>query len=287
MSDAAIMRDAGQAADLPKLRRVGAAGVTITYREAGKAGDPALLLLHGVGSSSASWAAQFAKLPAQGLRVIAWDVPGYGGSDTLPGDSPRTRDYAAALARLVEALRLKSFTLLGHSLGALVAASFCRGETRDKVARLILAAPASGYAKADAAQRAARVDARLSDMVRLGPAGIAETRAAALLSPNASLDAIARVRAVMQGLRPEGYTQAVRMLGRADILADAKDIATPTLVLCGGADTVTPEAGCRAIAAAIPGARCEILAGLGHALYVEDPASFDAAVLRFIAGVAP
>ena len=58
----------------------------------------------------------------------------------------------------------------------------------------------------------------------------------------------------------------------------------PSLVLCGSADTVTPEAGCRRVAAAIPGAVYGSLPGLGHASYVEDPARFNAALLRFISG---
>jgi pimeloyl-ACP methyl ester carboxylesterase len=282
LSTAANSLDAKQAAGFPALQRVGAAGTAITYRAAGDPGDPALVLLHGVGSGSASWMVQLATLPAHDLRVIAWDAPGYGGSDPLPDAAPSAADYAAALARLVAALGLKRFSLLGHSLGALVAVSFCRGPAHEQVARLILASPAAGYGKADPAQRKARIDGRLEDMARLGAAGLAEKRAAGLLSPRASADTVARVRAVMSNLRPEGYAPAVRMLGGADIFADAKDIAIPTLVLCGGADPITPEADCRGVAAAIPGARYETLAGLGHALYVEDPTRFDAAVLCFL-----
>lgn len=273
--------------DAPPLRRIEAGARAFSFREAGDKGAPTLVLLHGIGSGSASWAAQIAGLPARGLRVVAWDAPGYGGSEALAGAAPSAADYAAALADFADALGLDRFSLVGHSLGALMAAAFCRGAGGARVDRLILAAPAAGYGKADAETRRTKIDGRLAAMAQLGPAGLAESRAAALLSPQAPPEAVERVRAVMRQLRPDGYAQAVRMLEQADIFADAGSLAVPTLVLCGSADQVTPEAGCRRVAAAIPGARFEALPGLGHAAYVEDPARFDAAVLRFLAAREP
>jgi pimeloyl-ACP methyl ester carboxylesterase len=103
-----------------------------------------------------------------------------------------------------------------------------------------------------------------------------------VLSAQAPKRAIMLVRAVMQELRPDGYGQAVGMLGLSDIFADTAAIAVPTLVLCGSADTVTPEDGCRRIAASIPGARYEAIAGPGHSCYIEAPGPFNAALLRFL-----
>jgi len=51
----------------------------ISYRENG-AGQ-ALVFLHGIGSQSVSWLNQLETL--KGYRLIAWDAPGYGGSDFL------------------------------------------------------------------------------------------------------------------------------------------------------------------------------------------------------------
>ena len=259
-----------------RLRRGG-----ISYRAAGDPAAPALVLLHGVGSGSASWAAQLADLSPY-YHVIAWDAPGYGGSEPLREASPRAADYAAALGEFVTALGLGRFHLLGHSLGAVMAAAFCRGAEKARVLRLILASPAAGYGRAEEALRKAKIDGRLADMARLGPDGLAAARAPALLSARASAAAVERVCAAIRGLHPEGYAQAVRMLGQADILADVAAIAAPALVLCGSADGVTPEAGCRRIADALPGAIYRQLPGLGHAAYIEDPAGFDRALLDFI-----
>ena len=58
---------------LAELKTVSAGGRTLAWRESGD-GVP-VVLLHGVGSGSASWEAQLAGLGAA-YRVIAWDAPG-------------------------------------------------------------------------------------------------------------------------------------------------------------------------------------------------------------------
>jgi pimeloyl-ACP methyl ester carboxylesterase len=55
-------------------------------------------------------------------------------------------------------------------------------------------------------------------------------------------------------------------------------------VVCGGADTVTPPEACRGVADGFPDARFEILPGLGHACYVEDPAAFNALLQEHLGG---
>ncbi|MEJ0067883.1 MAG: alpha/beta fold hydrolase [Pseudomonadota bacterium] len=239
-----------------------------------------MLLLHGVGSGSGSWLAQLASL-ADVRRVIAWDAPGYGESDALPDAAPTASDYAAAALGLADALGLDRFVLLGHSLGAIMAASLCR-RAPGRVARLILSAPAAGYGTLPAAERAARIAPRLTAMAELGPSGLADTRARGLLAPQASAAAIDHVRAVMRELRPDGYAQACRLLADSDIFGDLPAIRMPTLVMCGDADAVTPEDGCRRVAAAIADARYETLPGVGHASYIENAPQYDAAVLRFL-----
>ncbi len=272
------MSDTAPRTDLPPLQRIAAGGRTLAYREAGR--GPALVLLHGIGSASASWRAQLAAL-SERLRVIAWDAPGYGGSDGLLAAAPAPRDYAAALLDFANALGLLRFALLGHSWGALIAASFARHHAA-RLTALVLANASPGYAAAAPDIRRARVDGRIADMKEHGPAGLAAKRAAGLLSPNAPATAVAAVREVMSQLRPAGYAQAARMLGLANVFDDAPFIETPTLVIGATNDAVTPEAGNHRIAATISGAQYASLVGPGHASYVEDPAAFNAQVTGFI-----
>ncbi|HEX9464575.1 MAG TPA: alpha/beta fold hydrolase [Alphaproteobacteria bacterium] len=242
-------------------------------------GQP-LVLLHGIGSGSGSWRHQFQELGRK-FRVIAWDAPGYGGSDPLPAEAPTPAEYAGAALDLVDALELKRFVLLGHSLGGAIAAAFARRHG-DRLTALILTNPTPGYATAPEDIRRARVDTRIKEMKELGPEGIAAKRAPGLLSANARPEAVEAVQAIQRQLRPEGYAQAARMLGLADTAADGTFIKVPTLVMGASNDTLTPDDVVKRVAAAIPGAKFISLSGPGHASYVEDPAAFNGQLTAFI-----
>lgn len=263
---------------LPELRTVDAAGRTISYREAGD--GPPVLLLHGIGSGSASWEWQFDGLGDR-FRLIAWDAPGYGESQGFVEETPASTDYADAAAAMLDALLLDKVHLVGHSLGTVIAASFVARHP-DRLRTVTLADATAGYANAGKEARIDRRDARIRTIRELGPAGMAENRAHDTLSPNASEAAFAKVRAVMGALNVDGYCQAARMLHSSDIYDDIATIIVPALVMCGSADTVTPEELNRRIAAAIPGAVYRSLPGLGHASYIEGPEAFNAALGEFL-----
>ncbi|MGE0745225.1 MAG: alpha/beta fold hydrolase [Rhodospirillales bacterium] len=254
-----------------------AGGRRISYREAGS--GPALVLLHGVGSGAPSWDGQLAEF-APRWRTVAWDAPGYGGSDLLPMPSPAAADYADALAGFLDALGIDAAAVVGHSLGALVAAAFAR-RFPARVSRFVLADPAAGYGRLEPAERQSRVHGRLDLLRQYGPAGLAERRSAALLTINAPALARRRVREVMAAVRPDGYRAAVHMLREADIFADLPP-AAPALVMWGEADGVTPPEACRKVAEAIPGCKRASLPGLGHACYVEDPEAFNRPLRAFL-----
>lgn len=117
------------------------------FREQGS-GIP-LTLLHGISSGAASWHKQMA-LP--GYRVLAWDMPGYGESPMLAATPADAGDYADALARMLDRAGVEQTILVGHSLGALVAAAFA-AKYPQRVLYLVLADVAQGYGQAEAAQR--------------------------------------------------------------------------------------------------------------------------------------
>ena len=222
-------------------------------RSPGYAGAVTHVLLHGIGSASASWLAQLLRVAgtiALHHHILAWDAPGYGGSDALAMEAPGAADYATRFWAWIDAMGSDvdaPLTLVGHSLGALVAASAAE-QKPERVARLVLLAPAQGYANASAEVRDRKLSERLASLAQLGPAGMAKKRAAAMLSPNASPDQVAFVEHVMAGIHPHGYTQAARMLAGGDVLADLKQIRCPVTIASGSADTITPPDACRGLA---------------------------------------
>jgi len=130
-------------------------GLRIRYFEEGS--GPAALLLHGasLGSSADVWVGNLPELAARGLRVIAYDQPGFGLSDK-PADASvayRTRFVLA----LMDALHLQKARLIGHSQSGRIAVSLAL-EHGERVPGVVVLAtgsllpPLPGRGKPDAAE---------------------------------------------------------------------------------------------------------------------------------------
>ncbi|HUQ75956.1 MAG TPA: alpha/beta fold hydrolase, partial [Burkholderiales bacterium] len=183
---------------------------TISYRETG-AGQ-ALVLLHGIGASSAAWLFQLETL--KGHRLIAWDAPGYGESDFLPMEAPRAADYAQALHEFIERLLLKDVILVGNSLGCRMAAAYAAAHP-ERVRSMILLAPAGGY-RGDEQKR----EERLRELDELGPEGLAERRSPTLLAKASPPIALELVRWSQRRIRPQGFRQALHCLAQGHLIED-------------------------------------------------------------------
>src|SRR5258708_11834467 len=103
----------------PFGRRVAVAGGRQLFIfEAGDAASPALVLIHGLGDEADTWRHVFEPL-AERHHVIAVDLPGFGRSD--PAGAYSLKVLRDALLGLLDVLRLPAATLVGSSLGAMVA----------------------------------------------------------------------------------------------------------------------------------------------------------------------
>lgn len=246
-------------------------GASVQFRRARGAGVEAgaavtHVLLHGIGSASGSWLAQLQEARAHTRtpsHVLAWDAPGYGSSSALPMQTPRAVDYATRLWAWLDAFAVtQPFTLVGHSLGALMAAA-AAVQAPSRVSRLVLLAPAQGYARASVGAREKKLADRLANLAALGPAGIARTRAAAMLSAEADDAQRLFVEQVMAQIDPAGYTQAARMLAGGDLLGDLRALTCPIMIASGESDTITPPQAARELARET-GASFVSLGAVGH-----------------------
>jgi pimeloyl-ACP methyl ester carboxylesterase len=246
-------------------------GAAVRLRRCGPARAPTLVLLHGIGSGSASWLPCALEL-ASDHHIIAWDAPGYGGSTPLPEAAPRAEAYAARLEDTLAALGVARCLLVGHSLGAIVAAAYARAHPA-RLAGLVLLCPAGGYgALGQEAERERVRHERLSTLEALGIAGLAATRGPKLLRPESSVEARAWAQWNMAQLHEPGYRQAVELLC-GEALPRHAPAPVPTWVHVGAQDTVTPPAKVRTLAAAFgiaPDAVGEI-ADAGHLCAIEQP----------------
>lgn len=222
---------------------------TVAYRRAGKAQAPTHVLLHGISSSSSNWAYQLqAVADRPDLQVLAWDAPGYGASSPLDPACPLARDYATRLWAWLDAMNATApLVLVGHSLGALMAASAAVLRPA-RIASLVLLAPAQGYGAAPEAERNRKRDDRLAILARLGPAGMAATRTSAMLAPDADAGVVEAVKQNMANIHVAGYTQATQMLAQGTLLHDLEAIKCPVVVASGDVDTITTPPQCELVA---------------------------------------
>jgi pimeloyl-ACP methyl ester carboxylesterase len=108
---------------------------------AGDSGSgPIVVMIHGIASSSVTWQ-NVVPLLEPTHRVIRIDLLGFGGSP-VPGDAEYTLgEHVASLARTITALHLRQpYVLVGHSMGALIAARYAARKGR-RVRRLVLVSP--------------------------------------------------------------------------------------------------------------------------------------------------
>jgi pimeloyl-ACP methyl ester carboxylesterase len=247
------------------------------YRQVGH--GVAIVLLHGIGSGAGSWANLADRLAGCG-RLIAWDAPGYGSSDALPISRPSAADYAAALHDLLDALQLESYYLVGHSLGAMMAAAYAAGYP-ECVRGVLLADPAQGYAGAEPAERERIRQERVNRLADLGTEAYAQQRAGALLRSDPDHGALEAVRASMRRLRMDGFSQANWMLANDDIWRYLPAWCGPLHVTCGEADSITPPADAASLAQRMS-APCTLLPRAGHASYLDAPQAFAQTIRDFI-----
>jgi len=248
---------------------------TISYRESGS--GQALVLMHGIGSSSAGWLCQLESL--KGYRLIAWDAPGYGQSDFLSGTTPRASDYAQALHDFIERLLLKDVVLVGNSLGCLMATAYAAAHP-ERVRSMVLLGPAAGYG--DLPDKDQKLRGRLQQLEALGPEGMARERSPTLVAKGSPPFALELVRWSQRRIRPQGYRQAVYCLAQGCLAQDARRFPKKVLVACGSEDIITPEASCKPLATAFPRAEYRSLAGIGHAPHIEAPALINELIAGFV-----
>lgn len=243
-----------------------------------KGAGPALLCLHGIGSSSAAFEPQIAELGGE-LRFLAWDAPGYAGSADPEG--PLDLDtYADAAAAVIRDRADGPAHVLGVSWGGVIAIRLALRHP-DLVRSLILADSSRGSGQSP--EQAAAMRDRAAELDRVGAAEFAAARGPRLVTPEAPRELIDAVVATMRdSIRLPGYGHAAECMAATDLTAELGDVRTPTLVLCGEGDTVTGFPESQAIAGGIPDAVFVTVHGAGHLANQEAPEAFNAWLSAFI-----
>jgi pimeloyl-ACP methyl ester carboxylesterase len=259
----------------PRQVAVLARGV-LSFRAIGQ--GPAVVFLHGLAGNSLSWVRQFPALSAR-YRVVAWDAPGFGGSDTV---APDVEAFAEALGGLLDHLDCGSAALVGHSMGGVVAARFA-GRHPARVTRLVLSCTHAGYGDPADSPAQPRVEQRVRELATLGADEYGRIRARGLFpAGSADLEAMGLAARVAAEARPDGIRCSTRMLQLADNRPFLPGLTMPVLVITGERDpVVNPRLGDE-LRALTPQARRAEMPGVGHAPYLENPGAYNALLDEFL-----
>src|SRR5882724_7128528 len=241
--------------------------------------DPAgraVLFLHGAGMDHTVWQFPARYFAHRGRAVLAPDLPGHGAS---AGPPLATIDALARwVDRLLAALGVPTAILVGHSMGAAVA--LATAATSARVAGLALLGAALRLPVHPDLMAAAAADRReASDLVASwGHGGIGRMGG----NPAPGLWLMEGARRLLESADHQVLATDLAACAGFDGTAIAGRVGCPTLVLIGGEDRMTPPAAGEALAAAISGARCATLTGVGHMMMTERPDAVIDALAAFL-----
>ncbi|MCZ7567653.1 MAG: alpha/beta fold hydrolase [Ardenticatenaceae bacterium] len=273
-------------------RFIRAGGHRIHFLEAG-AGPP-IVFVHGHGGGAAVWHPVMEGL-APHAHLLAVDLLGWGLSEraAFAGRTPREAQawWVESLEAWRVALGLERFTMVGHSLGGFVAASYALAHP-ERLDRLVL--ENAGGIRAPAALPPALYFRMVGPqrLVRLfGPAGHLVVRwarrveAARTAVPGALADYYYEL-ATRPGSAASGERAFARLLSlrrwRLPLLEAMRQVQTPTLLIWGENDTLIPPLTGYLLRTKMPAARLVIVTGAGHSPHAERPPAFVEALLSFL-----
>jgi pimeloyl-ACP methyl ester carboxylesterase len=247
-------------------------GLKTFYEAKGKGSS--LILVHGAGGVSTYWFNQLSGLSHE-LKVIAMDLPGHGKSEPLKG-KPSIERYAEHVCDLIKEMKLGKVTLLGHSMGGLIAQQIALSHP-EILEKLIIVDSSAKFPGRP----------QFADTFRHGAAIDINKIASQFFSEKTlrKVDAISLLREIIGDIDPDFalnvLLQDFKLAGSADFTGRLKAISVSTLIV-HGADDILPISLANYLHDNIKGSKLEVIPDAGHMVMMEKPAEFNNAIMRFI-----
>lgn len=268
---------------MPTTGMVLANGQDLYYEVHGK--GEALVLIMGIGYDSSLWALHQVPALSRHFQVVVLDNRDAGRSAAASSEYTIS-DMADDVVGLLDALEIERAHLLGLSMGALIAQEFAVRHPR-RVDRLVLCGPDAAPARD--AFHPIGVWQAVKESDRSGAVFAAQQFAwlfSTAFRRNAA--AVEQVLGLLSSnpnpVLPDAYARQARAYLGYDPATRPRQITAPTLVVVGEQDILTPPWIAREVAAAIPGARLEIIRGDGasHVVPLERPEEFNRLAIEFL-----
>lgn len=248
-------------------------GVATAARVAGTDG-PALMFVHGVGSTAAIWDYQLRAF-SERARCAAIELRGNGVPKPEPDPASITREgYSADVLAVADARGIEKFTIVGCSLGGVVAFELWK-RVPERIEAMVIVGSFAAYP--DARAYADGIKAAVRDAG--GMPAFADLRAAKLgLPPERHRETVEQ----MACKSVASYLAATDATWTGDYTSVLPSIDVPVLVAHGERDSVAPAELSQSIASSIPGAELVTVPDAGHVANADNPAFFNDMLARFL-----
>jgi pimeloyl-ACP methyl ester carboxylesterase len=249
-------------------------GNTLHYVSYGE--GPPVVFLHGLGGSANVWHGVMQAMK-QHHHCIAPDLRGHGRSQGRGKFS--IEGWAKDIQKLIRHLELPAVTLVGHSMGTLVAQHLAQTspETCDQ---LVLVGGISYFQPPTADAYRERADLVEKD----GMDPLVDAWLEGAVSPQSHAvhsGMVGLLREMFLRNEPQSYAKACRALADAPKIR-RDEIGQPTLVVTGAHDRSTPLAMAEELKSSIPVSRVKVIPDVGHWSPVESPGAVAATILEFL-----
>jgi non-heme chloroperoxidase len=268
-------------------------GVNIFYKDWGPRDGQPLVFHHGWPLTADEWDNQLLFFLQMGFRVIAHDRRGHGRS-TQTNEGNEMDTYAADVAALVEALKLRGAVHIGHSTGAGEAAHYAARAKPGRLSKLALIAGVPPImVKSDA--NPGGLPIAVFDGFRTALAAnrsqfyfdVASGPFYGFNRPGATLD-----QGLVQNWWRQGMTgsakahyECIKAFSETDFSEDLKAIGVPTLVMHGDDDQVVPYSDAAPLSAKLlRNATLKTYKGFPHGMCATNAGVVNADLLAFIRG---
>ena len=250
-------------------------------------GEP-LLLIQGMSGTHLSWGEPFLSELEDGFALTAYDHRGIGRSGRV--EEPFTIvDLADDAARLLDRLGLERAHVLGISMGGMVAQQLALRHP-DRIRTLTLGCTYSGGEGSALTDPA--VFQRLSGSWASGDRDTIlraawEINVSSRFAADDEAFAAFKQAALELPVAMQVIMAQLQAIAGHDTSADLERITVPTLVVHGDEDQMLGVANGRLIASRIPGAKLEVMEGVGHLFWVEEPQRSAALIREHALAAAP
>jgi len=251
-----------------------------TAYTASAASLPALVFIHGVGMNADVWQSQLEYF-SDSYQVIAYDFLGHGDSP-MPDDNPTLDDYVEQLNHLVEYVGVSTFSLIGHSMGALIGVAFAL-KYPDKVQSLI---PINiVFNRTQAEQN--HVLERAKQVIESGEIGNTNQTLRRWFEGKNSAEELIKIAKIKQWLvdvSPYGYGRAYRLFALSDkaFVNKLSLLTAPVLYLTGDDDPNSTAAMSKKMAELTPNGEFISIAGEAHMMAYIAPKKVNTLIETFL-----